>query len=138
VDFEDYLKGRYYDHEKPPHRVKLSREDIIEAACLTITRALLSWCPPRNALGCHHGKATVSPEMALRLEKAFGVSMDLLLKCRLAMTLLSAAAYNQIKSEALATRRGAGVSRPVCSPPESDGAEFDDTRRIRAGGAIPP
>jgi addiction module HigA family antidote len=27
-----------------------------------------------------HGKASLSPEMALRIEKAFGVSMDVLLR----------------------------------------------------------
>ncbi len=32
-------------------------------------------------------KATLSPEMALRIEKAFGVSMDTFCACRLGMTL---------------------------------------------------
>src|SRR5580704_12621050 len=67
--------------KNPPHPGETIREDIIEALGLTVTRAA-------DILGVRlatlsdvtHGKAAVSPEMALRLEKAFGVSMDLLLK----------------------------------------------------------
>ncbi len=67
--------------KNPPHPGAMIKEDIINALGLTIThaaeilkvrRATLS-----NVTNC---KAAVSSEMALRLEKAFGVSMDLLIK----------------------------------------------------------
>lgn len=67
--------------KNPPHPGELIREDVIAALGLTIShtaeiigvrRATLS-----DVTRC---KAAVSSEMALRLEKAFGVSMDLLLK----------------------------------------------------------
>ncbi len=67
--------------KNPPHPGELIREDIISALGLTITRAADILGVRRATLSdVAHCKAAVSSEMALRLEKAFGVSMDLLLK----------------------------------------------------------
>src|SRR5580704_4496730 len=67
--------------KNPPHPGETIREDIIEALGLTVTRAADILGVRRATLSeVVHGKAAVSSEMALRLEKAFGVSMDLLLK----------------------------------------------------------
>ena len=67
--------------KNPPHPGEIVREDIIKALGLTVTRAA-DILGVRRATLSHvtTGKASVSAEMALRLEKAFGVSMDLLLK----------------------------------------------------------
>jgi addiction module HigA family antidote len=67
--------------KNPPHPGEVIREDIIKALGLTVTGAA-EILGVRRATLSHvtTGKASVSAEMALRLEKAFGVSMDLLLK----------------------------------------------------------
>ncbi len=67
--------------KNPPHPGEIIKEDIIEALGLTITKAAGVLGVRRATLSdVTRGKSSVSSEMALRLEKAFGVSMDLLLK----------------------------------------------------------
>jgi len=67
--------------KNPPHPGEIIREDIIKALGLTVNRAAEILDVRRATLSdVINGKASVSAEMALRLEKAFGVSMDLLLK----------------------------------------------------------
>ena len=67
--------------KNPPHPGEMIREDIIKALGLTVTRAAEIIGVRRATLSdVTRCKASVSSEMALRLEKAFGVSMDLLLK----------------------------------------------------------
>ncbi len=53
-------------------------------AGLSVTRAAEILGVGRPALSAVlNGRASLSPEMAIRVEKAFGVSMDLLLKMQL-------------------------------------------------------
>jgi len=67
--------------KNPPHPGEIIREEIIKALGLTVTSAAEVLGVRRATLSdVTNGKASVSAEMALRLEKAFGVSMDLLLK----------------------------------------------------------
>jgi addiction module HigA family antidote len=67
--------------KNPPHPGEVIGEDVIKALGLTVTRAAGILGVRRATLSdVTRGKAAVSSEMALRLEKAFGVSMDLLLK----------------------------------------------------------
>ena len=67
--------------KNPPHPGEIIRQEIIGALGLTVTRAANILGVRRATLSdATNGKASVSAEMALRLEKAFGVSMDLLLK----------------------------------------------------------
>src|SRR6266571_1892913 len=67
--------------KNPPHPGEVIREDMLGALGLTISRAAAILGVRRATLSdVTHGKAAVSPEMALRLEKAFGVSMDLLIR----------------------------------------------------------
>jgi addiction module HigA family antidote len=67
--------------KNPPHPGEVIREDIIKALGLTVTRAAAILGVRRATLSdVTRCKAAVSSEMALRLEKAFGVSMDLLLR----------------------------------------------------------
>lgn len=82
--------------KNPPHPGEMIKEDVIAALGLSITQAAEILGVRRATLSdVARGKAAVSPEMALRLEKAFGVSMDLLLKMQ--------AGY-----DAAQTRRNAG------------------------------
>jgi len=66
---------------KPSHPGEFIREEILAELDLSVTaaaeilgvrRATLS-----DLVNCH---AALSPEMALRIEKAFGVNMDMLLR----------------------------------------------------------
>ena len=67
--------------KNPPHPGEIIRVEIIEALGLTVISAAEILGVRRATLSdVTNGKASVSAEMALRLEKAFGVSMDLLLK----------------------------------------------------------
>ena len=67
--------------KNPPHPGEIIREDVIHALGLSVTRAAKILGIRRATLSdVTNGKSSVSAEMALRLEKAFGVSMDLLLK----------------------------------------------------------
>ena len=66
--------------KNPPHPGEIIREDVIGALGLSVTRAAEILGVRRATLSdVTNGKAAVSAEMALRLEKAFGVNMDLLL-----------------------------------------------------------
>ena len=67
--------------KNPPHPGEIIREDVIHALGLSVTRAAKILGVRRATLSdVTNGKSSVSAEMALRLEKAFGVSMDLLLR----------------------------------------------------------
>ena len=69
----------------PPHPGDLIRTEIIEALGLTISRSAEILKVRRATLSdLLHGKASVTPEMALRIEKAFGPDMDHLLRMQVA------------------------------------------------------
>ena len=71
--------------KNPPHPGELIRTEIIEAPGLNITRAAEILQVRRATLSdLLAGKAALSPEMALRIEKAFGPGMDHLLRMQLA------------------------------------------------------
>ncbi|MXZ73662.1 MAG: HigA family addiction module antidote protein [Gemmatimonadetes bacterium] len=65
----------------PTHPGDFIRKEILEELDLSVTKA-------SEILGVHpatlnaqlKGNTSLSPEMALRIEKAFGVNMDMLLK----------------------------------------------------------
>jgi len=59
--------------------------EIVEALSLSVTRAAILLGVTRQALSTLlNGHADLSPDMALRLEKAFGVKMDTLLRMQTA------------------------------------------------------
>jgi antitoxin HigA-1 len=65
----------------PPHVGGFIRHEIVEAIPLSVTgaaKALGVTRPALSALLNEH--VNLSPEMALRIEKAFGVSMDTLMR----------------------------------------------------------
>jgi antitoxin HigA-1 len=66
---------------KPSHPGDFIRTEILEELGLTISKAAEILEVRRATLSdLVNGKSGVSPEMALRIEKAFGVNMDTLLK----------------------------------------------------------
>ena len=65
----------------PPHPGDFIRTEIIEPRDLTVTMAAQVLQVSRPALSSLlNGKADLSGEMALRIEKAFGVKMDTLMR----------------------------------------------------------
>jgi antitoxin HigA-1 len=71
--------------KNPPHPGDLIRTEIIEELGLTVTKAAEILKVRRATLSdLLHGKAALTPDMALRIEKAFGPAMDHLLNMQLA------------------------------------------------------
>jgi addiction module HigA family antidote len=71
--------------KSPPHPGDLIRTEIIEALGLTVSKAAEVLKVRRATLSdLLHGKAALTPEMALRIEKAFGPDMNHLLRMQLA------------------------------------------------------
>jgi antitoxin HigA-1 len=65
----------------PPHPGAFVRSEIIEPENLSVTEAAKVLGITRSALSTFlHGHASLSPEMALRIEKAFGIRMDTLMR----------------------------------------------------------
>ena len=65
----------------PPHPGDFIRTEIIEPRGLSVTAAAQALRVSRPALSSLlNGKADLSGDMALRIEKAFGVKMDTLLR----------------------------------------------------------
>jgi antitoxin HigA-1 len=66
---------------RPTHPGVFIREEILDELGLSVSEAAEALGVRRATLSdVVNGKAAVSPEMALRIEKAFGVNMDTLLK----------------------------------------------------------
>jgi antitoxin HigA-1 len=71
--------------KNPPHPGDLIRTEIIEALGLNVSKASEILKVRRATLSdLLHGKAALTPEMALRIEKAFGPDMNHLLRMQLA------------------------------------------------------
>jgi addiction module HigA family antidote len=67
--------------KNPPHPGRIVRQDCVEPLKLTITKAAKVLGVTRQALNnLVNGKAGISPEMAVRLSKAFGGSPELWLR----------------------------------------------------------
>jgi len=67
--------------KNPPHPGDFIRTEIIGPAGLTVTAAAAALGVSRPALSSLlNGKADLSGDMALRIEKAFGVKMDTLMR----------------------------------------------------------
>jgi antitoxin HigA-1 len=71
--------------KNPPHPGNLIKSEIIEALGLSISKAADILKVRRATLSdLLNGKSALTPEMALRIEKAFGPDMDHLLRMQLA------------------------------------------------------
>jgi len=67
--------------KNPPHPGDFIRTEIVEPAGLTVTAAAAALHVSRPALSSLlNGKAALSGDMALRMEKAFGVKMETLMR----------------------------------------------------------
>ena len=67
--------------KNPPHPGDFIRTEVIIPAGLTVTAAVEALHVSRPALySLLNGKADLSGDMALRIEKAFGVKMDTLMR----------------------------------------------------------
>lgn len=77
--------------KNPPHPGRIVRQDCIEPLGLTVTSAAKVLGVSRQALNnLVNGKAGISPEMALRLSKAFGSTPETWLQLQLAYGLAEA------------------------------------------------
>lgn len=71
--------------QNPPHPGDLIRTEIIEPLGLSVSAAADALGVRRATLSdLVNAKASLTPEMALRIEKAFGPKMDHLLRMQLA------------------------------------------------------
>ena len=71
--------------KNPPHPGDFIRTEIIQPAGLTVTAAAAALRVSRPALSSLlNGNADLSGDMALRIEKAFGVKMDTLMRMQTA------------------------------------------------------
>ena len=67
--------------KSPPHPGNFVRGEIVEPLELSVTAAAAVLGVTRAALSAFlNGRSSLSPEMAVRLEKAFGISMDTLMR----------------------------------------------------------
>ena len=73
--------ARGYRLKDPPHIGSFLKTEIIEPAALSVTAAAAVLGVTRPALSALlNERAALSAEMALRFEKAFGLSMDTLMR----------------------------------------------------------
>jgi addiction module HigA family antidote len=84
VNLEDYTRKKGASSmpmKNPPHPGDFIRTEIIKPAGLSVTAAASALQVSRPALSSLlNGKADLSGDMALRIEKAFGVKMDTLMR----------------------------------------------------------
>ena len=84
LNSEDYRQQREYrtmPMKDPPHPGDFIRTEIIEPAGLSVTAAAAALQVSRPALSSLlNSRADLSGEMALRIEKAFGVKMETLMR----------------------------------------------------------
>jgi antitoxin HigA-1 len=67
--------------KNPPHPGRIVRQDCVEPLGLTITEAARALGVTRQALNnLVNGKAGISPEMSVRLSKAFGGNPEMWLR----------------------------------------------------------
>lgn len=100
----------------PPTVGEFIREEILEGWGLTVEKAASALGVRRATLSdVVNGRAALSPEMALRIELAFGMDMETLLRM-------------QVWSDAVAWRKRAAVGWfdeiKRLSPPEGTGARL--------------
>jgi len=86
----------------PPHPGDLIRTEVINPLGLSVSKAAEILKVRRATLSdLLHGKAALTPEMALRIEKAFGPDMNHLLRMQLAYDVAKA----RLRSRAISVKR---------------------------------
>jgi antitoxin HigA-1 len=97
--------------KNPPHPGGFVRTEIIEPLGLSITAAAAVLGVTRAALSAFlNERSSLSPEMALRIEKGFGVSMDTLMRM-------------QSSFDIARTRRNQDAIKVVRYDPDKTGAQ---------------
>ena len=77
--------------KNPAHPGEIVQHEVIEPLGLTVTRAAAILGVGRPALSALlNGRAALSPEMAIRIEKAFGPKADHLMRIQLARDMTKA------------------------------------------------
>jgi addiction module HigA family antidote len=91
--------------KNPPHPGSSVRADCLEPLGLSVTAAAKALGVSRQALNnLIHGQAAISPEMAIRLDKAFGGGAETWLRLQAAYDLAQATKHSdQIKVKRFAT-----------------------------------
>lgn len=103
--------------KNPAHPGSFVRHEIIEPLELTVTEAAGVLGVTRPALSALlNERSALSPEMALRLEKAFGVSMDTLMRMQTSYDIAQARKREGDVEVARFHRNPAG-GPPAGSPP---------------------
>ncbi|MCB8876508.1 HigA family addiction module antitoxin [Acidisoma silvae] len=102
--------------KNPAHPGGFVKTEIIEPLCLTVTRAAEVLGITRAALSAFlNERASLSPDMAIRVEKAFGVSMETLMRMQNSFDIAQARTREaDIKVEPYLPKEG--------SKPQSDAA----------------
>ena len=97
---------------RPAHPGEFVRTEVIEPLALSVTDAAKLLGVTRPALSALlNGRAALSPEMALRIEKAFGPKMDTLLRMQTSYEIArTPRAREKHQGEAL---RGGSSSQPA-------------------------
>ena len=100
--------------KNPPHPGDLIKTEVIEALGLNVSKAAEILKVRRATLSdLLHGKAALTPEMALRIEKAFGPDMDHLLRMQLAYDLAQTRQRSDSIKVARYQRKGARDAQPA-------------------------
>ena len=91
--------------KRPPHPGHSIKDACLEPLTLTVTEAATILGVARHTLSrVINGQAGISPDMAIRLEKAFGGNADSWLRMQTAYDLAQARQHeNQIKVKRVAT-----------------------------------
>lgn len=96
--------------KNPPHPGSLIRTEIIEALELSVSKAAELLKVRRATLSdLLNGKTSLTPEMALRIEKAFGPDMNHLLRMQLAYDV----AVMRSRARDIAVRRYVSSTRKI-------------------------
>jgi len=100
---------------RPAHPGQFIRMEVIEPLDLSVTQAAKVLGVTRTALSALlNGRAALSPDMALRVEKAFGPKMDTLLRMQTAYKIAQTRDREaDIKVKRYAAKPPAGHDRPA-------------------------
>ncbi len=109
----------------PSHPGAVIREEILAAREMNVTEGAEALGVTRPALSAVlNERASLSAEMALRIEKAFGVPMELLLRIQLAFDI------------AKARRLSKSIHVKKWSPPKRNGAPKRAVRQTKATRSV--